>query len=438
MDITRFFLASNQEYQWFAVISGSDLRRGKGVTIDGSGNVIATGISGSSLTSPDAYTVKYDYSGALQWQRRLKKPTSGTNFGEAVGADNDGNVYIAGSSYDPNNFREGTLIAKYNSSGTLQWQRLLSSTSDGKAYELAVDRSSGDVYAVGGGNAGTGTGCLIVKYNTSGTQQWNRAFYGSSSSIAGAGRRITLDSSNNVYVCGDFNETSGSNRNLVVAKYNSSGTLQSQFYYGATASLTARGIGVDASGNIYVACSDIDYPFLLAKFNSSGTVQWQKRSSSNLMDVRGLAVDSNGYIYVAGDTYTGAQYMAGIAKFDPNGDVVWQRGFGMVAYGATDFRLYVENLFIDTRGNVCVTGYKTDASFSYRDLFILKVTGDGSGIGTYGTSSEFSYEAVSSSYATPTYSSGSYTVTEGSPTRTSYTTTYTDETPTYTSTVTQI
>lgn len=67
----------------------------------------------------------------------------------SIGQDNSGNVYIAcdGITFSPTN--RGWFFAKYNSSGALQWQRRMTSTSGfGQVYGINVS-SIGTICATG-------------------------------------------------------------------------------------------------------------------------------------------------------------------------------------------------------------------------------------------------------------------------------------------------
>ena len=85
---------------------------------------------------------------------------------------------------------------------------------------------TGQTYGGLDGNTNSGSGDLIlVKYNSSGTKQWTRQL-GTSSYDQGLG--VTVDSSDNIYVMGrtegglDGNTYSGSS-DIILVKYNSSG-----------------------------------------------------------------------------------------------------------------------------------------------------------------------------------------------------------------------
>ena len=95
--------------------------------------------------------------------------------------------------------------------------------------------SSGNIYVTGktggdldGNTSSGGNDIILVKYNSSGTKQWTKQL-GTSSHDGGNG--VTTDSSDNIFVTGhtggglEGNTTSGED-DIVLVKYNSSGIRQ--------------------------------------------------------------------------------------------------------------------------------------------------------------------------------------------------------------------
>ena len=79
------------------------------------------------------------------------------------------------------------------------------------------------------GNTNSGNhDIILVKYNSSGTKQWTKQL---GSSSYDEGYSVTTDSSDNIYVTGytdgglDGNTSSG-NSDIIIVKYDSSGTKQ--------------------------------------------------------------------------------------------------------------------------------------------------------------------------------------------------------------------
>ena len=157
-----------------------------------------------------------------------------------------------------------------------------------------------------------------MKYNSSGTKQWTKQL-GTFSIDIGIG--VTTDSSGNVYVTGytggglDGNTSSG-NHDIVLVKYNSSGTKQWTKQLGTSSGDYGNDVTIDSSDNVYVTGStgggldgntnSDNYDIFLLKYNSSGTKQWTKQLWTSSGDYgNDVTTDSSGNIYVTGDTWGG-------------------------------------------------------------------------------------------------------------------------------------
>jgi len=188
---------------------------------------------------------------------------------QAVAADVDGNVYMAG-------WRTGSLTTrKLDTNGAVLW----SADHGNVVYAIAVG-SDGTVITGGFLSSSITT----RKYAADGTAGWT-ANHGATV------RCIAIDSSGNIYTGGNRFTTSAPQGH--VRKYNSSGTLQWTLDLGSSVSYV-YGIAVDSSGNFYVT-GYRDSSVVTRKYNSSRTLQWSVDEGDN---ANALALDANG-VYVA-------------------------------------------------------------------------------------------------------------------------------------------
>ena len=354
------FVAKYSSYgtlQWVQSAGGTTTDEANRIAIDASGNVYITGyfsgtatfgaISKTSAGSNDIFVAKYNSSGTLLWVQSA----GGTGFDEANGIaiDASGNVYITGVFNGTTTFGATSktsaggydiFMAKYSSSGTLQWVQSVGGTSTDIAKGIAID-ASGNVYITGyfggtttfGATSKTSAGSadiFVAKYDPVGTAwSWVLSAGGTGFDQANG---IAIDASGNVYITGDFydtttfgatSKTSVGGSDIFVAKYNSSGTLQWVQSDGGISYDYANGIAIDASGNAYItglfsdtatfgATSKISsggYDILVAKYNSSGTIQWvQTAGGTNAESGNGIAIDASGNVYMTG-------YFSGTATF---------------------------------------------------------------------------------------------------------------------------
>lgn len=396
-----------------------------GIAVDSSSNVYIAGyVSVSSRET--GQLAKYSASGTLQWQRNLSSGGGNVSL-RCIAVDSSNNVYVAG--YLPGTGIYDCLIAKYDSSGAIQWQRSLGITSGAveNFLGIAVD-SSGNVYATG--SISGGADAIVTKYNTSGILQWQQAVNSSSSGDL-ALNGIAVDSSGNVYVAGYWNNGYVT-YDVLIAKYNTSGTLQWQRVLDGGSNDFGYGIAVDSSGNVYVggySAVSGTYHFQLEKYSTGGVIQWQRSlSSANTDQALAVAVDSSGNVYISGlSSGNGAL----IAKYNTSGTIQWQRKLGT---GSTS-----KGLSVDSLGNFYIAGSISTATTGTYNMLVAKLPGDGSLTGTYtigGTS--YTYAASTLTDATTSYSTSTSSLTSSAGTLTSATSTLTDAATSLTSSVTTL
>ncbi|HXF48773.1 MAG TPA: SBBP repeat-containing protein [Verrucomicrobiae bacterium] len=219
---------------------------------------------------------------------------------------------------------------------------------------LAVD-ASGNVYVTGGSNAsGSGTDIATIKYDPSGNELWAARY--SFSSAVDQGDAVAVDGAGNVYVAGQ-SVGFGTCSDFVTIKYNSSGdTLWVRRHNsgGANCDLP-KGIGLDASGNVYVAGTG-GGDFLIIKYDSNGNLLWTRSYNgpgNSLDEAAELAMDGAGNAYVCGWGYNvGSNIDYTTVKYLPNGDTAWVRHYNGTG-NSTD---QAKAIAVSASGDVYVTG----------------------------------------------------------------------------------
>lgn len=173
--------------------------------------------------------------------------------------------------------------------------------------QIIID-PSGNIYTAGTTySAGTGENIIVAKYNSAGTLLWQQQHNGTSNSDDQPAY-LVVDASGNVYVCG-YTVNIGTGSDCFTAKYSPSGSLiWSAVYNNASTNNNdkANSLTVDNLGNIYVTGQDYAFTTgpdaVTLKYNSSGALQWFRRCATNSEDM-GYSVAFNstdGAVYVTG------------------------------------------------------------------------------------------------------------------------------------------
>ena len=339
---------------------------------------------GTTLTSAgnnDTFMAKYAPDGTLIWAKRIG--STQYDMGWGIATDDNDNVYFSSEFKGTATYAGGTLtssgnndiaILKYNSTGTLIWARKIGGSGEERNTNLAVNPSGTNYYITGGFRGSVNFGgttlsssgnsdIFVTKYTDAGTLVWAKKAGGS---IYDEGLGIGLDSLENVYISGliqgtvNFDGTSISSaggNDVFIAKYNSSGTIQWVRRAGGSSNDESRYMVTDKAGNSYftgyfrgtatfgplnVTGASIDN-YYLAKYNSSGTVQWVRTAQGSTNSYGfGVDVDQVGNIYATGFFAGTADFSdaggnnfsltsagdrdAFIAKYNNSGTVQWAKG----------------------------------------------------------------------------------------------------------------
>jgi uncharacterized delta-60 repeat protein len=412
---------------FIALLGGAGSDVGQSIVLDSSGNIYVCGYQ----TPADQYLqlAKYNAGGTIQWQVSLNTISGENLSGLSLKLDSSNNIYVAGN-YSATGPISYMAIVKYNSSGTLQWQNKYGTSVIVRGNYIALDSSS-NVYLCG--TTGTNNQLAVVKYNSSGTEVWKQEITAASGATQGLG--IALDSSNNVYIGGYISPSTQVQMYLI--KLNSAGTLQWQvilYDFATSTNANINAVTVDSANNIYVcgvsAANGAGNDMQLAKYNSSGTLQWQKSLGAASTDSgAALVTDASNNVYVCGRTVISTNEVL-IAKYNSSGTIQWQRSLG-----GSGLELGL-GITVDTT-NVYICG-RSDG-LGTTDFLIANLPSDGTKTGTYsvgGYSMTYAASSLTDTTSTLTATTGSATLTTS--TMSTSATTFTSATSTLTSTVTNL
>lgn len=324
--------------------SGTDVAHSIIQTTDG-GYALA-GYTWSFGGGSNAYIVKIDASGMLQWTRIL----GGTGWDDiaSIIQTNDGGYIAAGSS-----------IFKLDKNGTLEWCENIS------GWGNSIVQTSDNGYALAGYTDSFGAGqsdMFIVKLDSSAALQWARTVGGTGSDIAYS---IIQTSDRGYAVAGISSLGIGL---FTVIKLNDSGNLQWARTFVGTFPRSI--IQTNDGGYAVVGRSPpTPYKFYIIKLGSTGELHWTRTVWLRDADIaKSIIQTTNGEYVVAGFT----EYVEGypdwyIVMLDSMGTLEWSR----VVEGGAGLGDEAYSIIQTMDGGYAVAGVK-DLFDPADDMYVVK------------------------------------------------------------------
>ncbi|MDD3887628.1 MAG: DUF2341 domain-containing protein [Patescibacteria group bacterium] len=238
----------------------------KDLAIDSFDNIIAIGYS-EALGDKDWYIRKYDSDGNILWSKTYD--SGGNDEANAVIVDNDDNVIAGG--YRTSGTKNWYL-RKYDADGNIITdQDYDSALGDDILYDLAVD-SENNIIATGNRATDESLEFYTIKYTNNLVEDWNTSY---EKGTANYFRAVEVDSNNNIYLGGYYNET--------------------------------------------------DNNWLLRKVDSEGNLVWDRLFDSELGNdyLYGLAINSLNQVILVGDSKVASGNDLSLRKYDSNGNLLY-------------------------------------------------------------------------------------------------------------------
>src|SRR5262249_14083098 len=174
--------AGAQTLQWAISYNGipaSALEEVEGITVDNSGNVFATGLSGTRTIGSVIRTMKLDAKGNILWNvTHSQASLCGGLWGRSpIALDADGNLLVVGAQFTSGMDNWNPLLLKLSPNGGAVLGTLLLNLGPFASLDaLAVDGS--DIYILGHNNPNNGNPHVVrtLKLASDGTIVWSDSF----------------------------------------------------------------------------------------------------------------------------------------------------------------------------------------------------------------------------------------------------------------------
>jgi uncharacterized delta-60 repeat protein len=377
---------SQSAYRWFtnqdasAMITfanaygGSGGDQGNDVISTSDGGYATTGSVYAGSNSYDMSIIKYSSSGSVVWSSSWG--STGTDEGNSLVQTSDGGFVVTGSTTESGNLY--LVLIKFDSSGSVVWSNRLSASSSGQSIVLTADGFVVTGYVSNGvGNDDV----LLIKYDTSGSIQWQTS-WGGTGTDRGEAVVQTLDGG---FVAAGSTSSYGSgsgDTDAFITKFDASGNFSWYKTWGGSNSESANSIAQTSDGNLVITGYSTTYKtgtsatadMFVAKYNSSGTLQWNKTWGGSQNDYGSKVVlTKDNQIVVVGYT---ASFGSGLndlflVQYDTSGNLVWNKTWG----GSQND--YGYSLALTPDDGFIATG-ETASSGATNDIFLTKLndTGD--------------------------------------------------------------
>ncbi len=289
-----------QERTW----GGFDRDGAQGVAVAGDGSVYVTGETRSfGAGDGDAFLLKYNASGVLQWQRTYGTAPDDLNSGEeagidiAVAPDNSG-VLVLG------NYRDGNIfLAKFSPAGVLLWDLTWGASEGAGAIAVATD---GTIYVTGVTfSSGAGQGdAFLLSVTSAGSLTWQRTWGGGGFDVP---HGVAVATDGGIYISGDtqFNANSA-----FLVKFAADGSVLWEREWGLVAKngvpgeTQGNGVAAAPAGGAYVVGRSFgagaDPNLLVVRFDGAGNFVWQRVGGPGFGSAQDVAVGPEGNVHVTG------------------------------------------------------------------------------------------------------------------------------------------
>jgi len=271
--------------EWQRIFNGSD-DTAKGIVIDNNDNIYVSGYT-DNFGNYTYYTIKYDQNGNIDTDVITDK-VAARQIGHAIAIDNQRNyIYLTGEadrtlSFDYQTVKYNLNLNEITGESWPTWYPDPSNVDNDIANAIVVD-NDGNVYVTGSSSNGGINDYLTIKYDRNGNlvtgELWPKYYDGIGDDDEANG--IAVDADNNIYVTGY--SRNGLNSDYYTIKYDSYGNELWARVYNNGSDDSAYAIDVDQQGYIYVtgeSYNGINMDFLIIKYDSNGNTIWIQRYDS--------------------------------------------------------------------------------------------------------------------------------------------------------------
>ncbi|MFC1762729.1 FG-GAP-like repeat-containing protein, partial [Planctomycetota bacterium] len=310
---------------------------------------------------------------------------SGDDYGQSVAIQSDGKIVVTGYSHNGSNY--DIAVVRYNTDGSLDTSfdsdgKVTTAVGSGHDYgRSVVIQSDGKIVVAGDVMNGANRDYGLLRYDTDGsldTSFDSDGIYGVSTPADEYAYSIVLQSDGKILLAGSWDN--GGDVNFSLSRHNTDGSLDTSFdtdgklITNLSSDDAGRSVVLQSDGKILLAGyqhNGSNYDFALLRYNSDGSLDTDFGSSGAATSTFGsgddyaysVAVQDDGKIVVVGEGNTGSNNDFCVARFDTDGNL--DTDFDSDGKVSTDLNSghdYARTVLIQDDGKILVAGYATNGS----------------------------------------------------------------------------
>ncbi len=309
--------------------------------------------------------------GLITWQR-----TYGGNYDDianSIQQTTDGGYIVAGYTLSLGTNGDAYII-KLDKDGNLDWENNFGGVYEDRANSIQQTTDGGYIVAGYTNSFGAGSNDIyVLKLEASGDATWTKTYGGDYDDRANSIQQTTDDG----YIVAGYTNSFGTNGDAYILKLNASGDATWTKTYGGDYDDRANSIQQTADGGYiaagYTSSGTGNHNVYIIKLKEDGSLDWEKNfGGENWTEANCIQQTADGGYIVAGYIRSGTgDRNVYILKLKGDGSLDWERSFGGVDWEEANCIQQVAD------GGYITAGYTRSFGNGSYEVYVLKLNADG-------------------------------------------------------------
>jgi hypothetical protein len=392
--ISCFKVSAEMSDNWFRNFDGGGDDEALGVAVAKDGYVMVGITNSSGFGQYDAWLIKIDSSGMMEWSQNYGGMLSDAAY--SVVATTDSGYVLAGST---SSFGMGSAdfwLIKVDSTGSIEWNhtyggegyescRSMISTSDG-GYALLGFTAPSDTTNAPFGLFGS-SDVLLVKVDPDGNMEWNQTYGGAGLDSVSA----IIETADGGFILGCSTTSFGmGSADFWLIKVDSTGSIEWNYTYGGAGTEFSNSLVATVDGGYVLAGSTSSFgagsaDVFLVKVDTIGNLEWNQTYGGEIADYcDSIAISCDGDYMLAcvsqppvgSPTPPYGDGVFWLIEVDSQGNLKWNQTYGVSAHHSHTSLLTTskENYIFGGTREIFILGGSTRDERGTRDFLLAEIS----------------------------------------------------------------